>query len=70
MRFVAVKSQAKQDILALRRVRVLRIRDRTAVMNQMRAALLAECGIVVTQGAAHLRRAVSSIREVADDRTV
>jgi transposase len=67
MRFVAVKSQAQQDILDLHRVRALLIRERTAAMNQMRG-LLAECGIVVTQGAAHLRRAVSSIREASDDR--
>jgi transposase len=36
MRFVAVKSQAQQDMLALNRVRSLLIRERTALMNQMR----------------------------------
>jgi transposase len=30
MRFVAVKSQAQQDMLALHRVRSLLVRDRTA----------------------------------------
>lgn len=35
MRFVTIKSRAKQDILALQRVRALLIRERTAVMNQM-----------------------------------
>src|SRR5712671_1052747 len=60
MRFVAVKSQAQQDVLALHRVRSLLIRERTALMNQMRG-LLAECGIVVAQGAAHLRRTLAEI---------
>ena len=41
MRFVAVKSQAQQDMLALHQVRSLLIRERTALMNQMRG-LLAE----------------------------
>ena len=36
MRFVAVKSQVQQDMLALHRVRSLLIRERTALMNQMR----------------------------------
>ena len=45
MRFVVVKSQAQQDVLALHRVRALLIRERTALMNQMRG-LLAESGIV------------------------
>ena len=43
MRFVVVKSQAQQDVLALHRVRALLIRERTALMNQMRG-LLAEAG--------------------------
>ncbi len=57
MRFVAVKSQTQQEVLALHRVRSLLIRDRTALMNQIRG-LLAECGIIV---AARLRRAVAEI---------
>ncbi len=60
MRFVAVKSQTQQDVLALHRVRALLICERTAPMNQMRG-LLAECGIVVAQGAARLRRALADI---------
>ena len=55
MRFVAVKSVAQQDMLALHRARSLLIRERTALMNQMRG-LLAESGIVVAQGPARLRR--------------
>src|ERR1700722_11129852 len=56
MRFVAVKSQAQQDLLALHRVLSLLVRERTALINQMRG-LLAEYGIVVAQGAVPLRRA-------------
>jgi transposase len=33
MRFVAVKSQAHQDMLALHRVRSLLVCERTALMN-------------------------------------
>jgi len=65
MRFVAVKSQVQQDILALHRIRSLLIRERTALMNQMRG-LLAECGIVVALGAAHLRRALAEVQGERD----
>jgi transposase len=67
MRFVAVKSQAQQDMLALHRVRALLIREHTALMNQVRG-LLAECGIVVAQGAAHLRRAMAEVLGDRDQR--
>ncbi len=63
MRFVAIKSQAQQDMMALHRVRSLLIRERTALMNEMRG-LLAEYGVVVAQGALALRRALATI--VAD----
>jgi transposase len=62
MRFVVVKTQAQQDILALHRARALLIRERTALMNQLRG-LLAENGIVIAQGAATLRR---TVRELLD----
>ena len=66
MRSVAVKSVTQQDMLALHRVRSLLIRERTALMNQMRG-LLAEFGIVVAQGPARLRRALAAIQEQRDD---
>jgi len=66
MRFVAVKSQAQQDLLALHRVRSLLIRERTALMNQMRG-LLAEYGIVVARGAIPLRRALALVLEDRDN---
>ena len=67
MRFVAPKSQSQQDILALHRIRSLLIRERTALMNQMRG-LLAESGIVVALGAAPLRRALAEIQGDRDAR--
>ena len=67
MRFVAPKSQSQQDMLALHRIRSLLIRERTALMNQMRG-LLAECGIVVALGAAPLRRALAEIQGDRDAR--
>jgi transposase len=67
MRFVEVKSQAQQEVLALHRVRALLIRERTALMNQMRG-LLAECGMIVAQGAARLRRALAELLGGADQR--
>jgi transposase len=67
MRFVAVKNQVQQDMLALHRVRALLIRERTALMNQMRG-LLAEYGVVVAMGAAHLRQALAEIVGDHDER--
>jgi transposase len=67
MRFVTVKSQLQQDMLALHRVRSLLIRERTALMNQIRG-LLAECGVVVALGATHLRRALAEILGERDER--
>jgi transposase len=60
MRFVVVKSEAQQDILALHRVRALLVRERTALTNQMRG-LMAEYGIVAAQGVAALRRTVAEL---------
>jgi transposase len=66
MRFVVIKSQAQQDILALHRVRALLIRERTALMNQMRG-LLAEHGIVIAQGSAALRWAVAELQDNSEN---
>jgi transposase len=63
MRFVEVKSQTQQEVLALHRVRALLIHQRTALMNQMRG-LLAECGKVVARGAAHCAGHSQKSREV------
>jgi transposase len=63
MRFV----EAQQEVLVLHRVRALLIRERTALMNQMRG-LLVTCGIVVAQDAARLRRTITEILGDRDQR--
>lgn len=65
MRFVPVKSEEQQAVLALHRVRHRLVRERTALVNQLRG-LLAEFGIVVAQGPARLRQALPRILEEGD----
>jgi transposase len=62
MRFVAVKRTAQQDVQAVHRVPQQLVKTRTALVNQVRG-LLAEYGIVIAQGVAHLRRALPLILE-------
>ncbi len=57
MRFVAVKSVAQQDLLALHRVRSQLVKARTALCNQLRG-LLRERGVVVRIGPTALKRAL------------
>jgi transposase len=66
MRFVAVKTAAQQDVQAIHRVRQQLVKVRTALVNQARG-LLAEYGIVIPQGVAHLRRALPQLLEHPDD---
>lgn len=66
MRFVAVKTPEQQDIQALHRLRERRIRDRTAIANQVRG-LLTEYGIVLPQGMATLRRRLPELFEETDN---
>jgi transposase len=49
MRFVPIKTQAQQSILALHRVRALLVRQRTAAINAARG-LLGEFGLVAAKG--------------------
>jgi transposase len=63
---VAVKSVAQQDLQALHRVRQLRIKHRTALINQVRG-LLAEYGLVVPKGPATLRKRIPELLEDADN---
>lgn len=62
MRFVPVKSVEQQDILALHRVRSGLVKERTAKVNQLRG-LLGECGIVIGQGLAQVRKRLPEILE-------
>jgi transposase len=60
MRFVPTKSMEQLDLQALHRVRSRLVRQRTAVINQIRALLL-ERGIAVRQGLRFLRAALPDI---------
>lgn len=53
MRFVAVKSEAKQASATVFKVRDLLVRQKTQTINALRG-LMAEFGIVVAQGPAHV----------------
>ena len=66
MRFVRVKTIEQQDVQALYRMRAQRVRERTALCNQMRA-LMAEYGVVVAQGVGALRRRVPEVLEDAEN---
>jgi transposase len=58
MRYVAVKSVAQQDLLALHRVRTQLLKQRIALSNLIRA-LLHERGVIAPLGAAGLRQALA-----------
>lgn len=66
MRFVPRKSQEQADIQALHRVRQRLVHARTAAINQARG-LLAEQGIVIRQGACHLRKHLPAIVDDLDN---
>jgi transposase len=62
MRFVPLKTVESQDIQALHRMRSRLIKERTALVNQIRG-LLAERGIVIAQGISRLRKQLPVIVE-------
>jgi transposase len=66
MRFVPVKSVEQQDIQAAHRVRELLVRQRTAVINQVRG-LLGERGIVMAQSPGVFARSVPEVLACCDD---
>jgi transposase len=66
MRFVPVKSVAQHAVLTLHRARELLVRDRTALVNQMRG-LLAEYGLISAQGIERFRQALPRLLEDADN---
>jgi transposase len=57
MRFVPIKTDEQQAILSVHRVRQSFVKARTAQSNQI-PGLLAEFGIVIPQGIAHIARHV------------
>jgi len=66
MRFVAVKNVGQQDIQALHRIRERLVKDRTALVNQIRG-LLTEYGIVIAQGIDKVRKQLPIIIENVDN---
>jgi transposase len=67
MRFVGVKSAAQQGRLMQHRTRDLLLRQRTQVINALRAHL-AELGIVAAQGREGLKELLAIIADEKDDR--
>lgn len=66
MRFVPVKTAEQQAILAVHRARQGFVKARTALANQIRG-LVAEFGIVMPKGLAHIARRVPNILEDAEN---
>ena len=64
MRFVPIKSEAQQGVLALHRTRELLVRQRTMTSNAFRAHL-AEFGIIAAEGRAGVARLVAVVRDPA-----
>jgi transposase len=64
MRFVPIKNAEQQAVLALHRARQGFVKARTAQCNQIRG-LLAEFGLIVPQGIAHIAKRVPDLIEDA-----
>jgi transposase len=64
MRFVPIKNVEQQSVLSLHRVRQGFVKARTAQANQIRG-LLAEYGLIVPQGIAHIATRVPDLIEDA-----
>ena len=67
MRFVAVKGTEQQSVLMVHRTRELLVRQRTMLVNAMRAHL-AEFGIVARVGLPQVKRLLAVIADSGDDR--
>ncbi len=67
MRFVAVKSTEQQSILMLHRTRELLVRQRTMLINAIRAHM-AEFGIVAPVGVPHVKKLLGIIADPHDAR--
>jgi transposase len=67
MRFVPIKSVEQQSALMLHRTRDLLIRQRTQLINALRAHL-AELGLVAAKGHEGLQRLVMAVTESSDER--
>jgi transposase len=67
MRFVAIKTERQQALAGIHRVRDLLIKQRTMLKNQLRG-LLAEFGIVATQGRRGLNELLAILSDPEDQR--
>ncbi len=67
MRFVAVKSAEQQSVLMLHRTRELMVRQRTMLVNAIRAHM-AEFGIVARVGIPRVKELLAVIADADDDR--
>ncbi len=66
MRYVASKTIEQQDIQLLHRVRERQVKQRTALVSQIRGQLL-EYGVAIPQGISRVRRQMSGILEDAEN---
>ncbi len=66
MRFVPIKNVEQQSVLALHRVRQGFVKARTAQANQIRG-LLAEFGLIISQGIGHIANRVPELIEDASN---
>jgi transposase len=64
MRFVAVKSEAKQATAVIFRARDLLVGQRTQIINALRGHL-AEYGLIAPQGPSHIERLIAQIEDPA-----
>ena len=62
MRFVAIKSIEQQDVLLLHRARELVMKQKTALVNQIRG-LLIEFGVVIPKGVSHISQLVQILED-------
>src|ERR1700746_2802668 len=67
MRFVPIKSAEQQSALMLHRTRDLLIRQRTQLINALRAHL-AELGLVAAKGREGLQQLVTAVTKSSDER--
>jgi transposase len=64
--FVAVKTQAQQDLQAVQRMRARCVKDRTALCHHIRG-LLSEYGIVLNRGVSAIRKGIPRLLEDAEN---
>ena len=67
MRFVTVKTQTQQELQMLHRSRERVVKQRTALVNEIRGFLY-ELGIVLPQGISQVRSKLSSVLEVEQEK--